>query len=239
MSRILLYALTIATALVFWPLRLNGQRPAQLLADALDQILARRLDSAITLLDAVTTSPQADSSERADAFVWLGVATFYKNQDSAAGYAFRDALRYNPLVTPTGSLAQLDSGLTALWEREQTTVLCGEALPAWRWGPSPTDGPLNSDARAAQGPKIVSGPQVPYPDNLRRAGIQGRVVVRAVIDSLGRAERGSIRILRTAHPGFNVPVTEYTEDARFSVAISSAGRIRSCVVFAFDFRIRH
>jgi len=211
------------------------------LADARDQIRARHLDSAITLLHAITLSDPPDSLDRAEAFMWLGVATFYKGQDSATSYAFRDALRNNPLLTPAGLLAQLDSGLAALWEYEQTNLLCGEVLPAWLWpdGPSPTGAPLNSDARAAQAPEIVSGPRVSYPDNLRLADIQGRVVVRAIIDTRGRTERGSVRILWTAHPGFNSPATEYTEHAHFNAGMSSAGRVRSCVVLPIDFKIRH
>src|SRR5216684_5749790 len=37
-------------------------------------------------------------------------------------------------------------------------------------------------------PEVLSGPQIAYPDLLRQAGIQGRVVVQAIIDTSGRAE---------------------------------------------------
>jgi TonB family protein len=232
-------AVTLATVLAFWPLCLSGQRASELL-DALSQIRAHRLDSAITLLHTITTSRQADSSERADAFLWLGVASFYKGQDSAAGAAFRDALGINALMTPAGVLAKLDSGVAALWEREQTRALCDEALPAWLppSSPSLTPDPLNSEARAAQSPAIVSGPQLWYPDNLRRAGIQGRVLARAIIDTLGRAERRSVRILWTAHPDFNDPVIEYIKHAHFSVAVWGARRTRACVVVPVSFTIK-
>ena len=238
MSRALLSPLIAALALMLGPSRLSSQRSGQLLTDARDQIRTRNLDSAITLLHAITTSSQADSSERAEAFIWLGVATFYKGQDSTATYAFKDALDNNPLQTPAAVLARLDSGLAALWERQQTTVLCGEALPAWLGDPGPTGAPLNPDARAAQGPEVISGPLLSYPDNLRRAYVQGRVMVRALIDTLGRAERGSVRIISTAHRDFNKPVTEYMERAHFRVAVSSAGRVRSCVILPVDFRIK-
>jgi len=235
-------AVTLATALLFWPLCLNGQRASELLADALTQVRAHRLDSAITLLHTITSSGQADSSERAEAFLWLGVATFYKGQASAAAGSFRNALGIDPLLTPAGVLVSLDSGLAALWENEQTYALCEEALPAWLppSGSSTTENPLNSGARAAQVPTIVSGPRLWYPDNLRRAGIQGRVLVRVIVDTLGRAERGSVRVIWTAHRDLNKPVIEYMEHARFSAAILSARRARSCVVLPVDFKIsRH
>jgi hypothetical protein len=218
-------------------MRLKGQQPAQLLADARDQIRATRLDSAITLLHAVTTSPKADSSERAEAFLWFGVAAFYKSPDSV-GNSFRNALANNPLMMPAGILARLDSALAAVWEREQTTVLCGEALPGWLWTFGDAATALNSDARAAQGPRIVSGPTISYPDNLLRAGVQGLVVVRALIDSLGRVERGSVRIVTTAHHDFNDPATQYTQHTKFSAAVSGTKRVRSCVVRLIDFRIK-
>jgi TonB family protein len=231
--------LIVALALMLGPLRLSSQRSGQLLTDARDQIRAQNLDSAITLLQVLTTPGQADSSARAEAFVWLGVATFYKGQDSLAGYDFKAALDNNPLLTPAAVLARLDSGLAALWERQQTTVLCGEALPAWLDDFGPTVASLNSDARAAHRPEVISGPTVSYPDNLRRADVQGRVMVRALIDTLGRAERGSVRIISTPHRDFNGPVTEYMERAHSRAAVSSAGRVRSCIILPIVFSIKH
>src|SRR5213083_773811 len=56
----------------------------------------------------------------------------------------------------------------------------------------------NADGRAAdqvyaeaavdERPEIVSAPPLEYPPALRHAGLQGRVTVQAVIDTLGRAE---------------------------------------------------
>ena len=36
-------------------------------------------------------------------------------------------------------------------------------------------------------PEVLSGPQLQYPDLLRQAGVQGRVLVQAIIDTSGRA----------------------------------------------------
>jgi TonB family protein len=234
------HAVILATACVFWPLCLSGQGTSELLADALSQIRARRLDSAITLLQTITTFAQTGSSEQAEAFTWLGVATFYKGQDSTAAAAFRKALEIDVFLTPTEVLAKLDSGLAVLWESEQTRAVCDEPLPAWHPPPigSSMGDPMNSEARAGRSPTIVSGPQIRYPDNLRREGIQGRVLARVIIDTLGRAEPRSIRILLTSHPDFNRPVIAYMERARFSVTRLGDRRVRSCVVFPVDFRIK-
>lgn len=54
-------------------------------------------------------------------------------------------------------------------------------------------------------PERISGPLPKYPDILRQAGIDGRVVVEAIIDTLGHAERGSIRVLSSTNALFDQP----------------------------------
>jgi TonB family protein len=207
---------------------------SQALADALAQIRAHKLDSATVLLQQIATAPGADSSERAVAYMWLGVASFYSGQDSAARNHFTRALEIDPLLTASGVLARLDSSLAAAWEDEQTRALCGEALPAWIWAtaPSETGEPLNSRARGSRPPDIVSGPALNYPEDLRLVGIQGRVVARVIIDSSGHAKPGAIRIISTPNTGFNESVTKYFQKAQFTP------RTRSCVVLPVDFKIR-
>ena len=80
--------------------------------------------------------------------MWLGVATYYKGQDSAATVHFRSALQINPVLTAASLLAKLDSGMAVSWENEQTRELCGEAMPAWiqTAAPSAALEPLNANA---------------------------------------------------------------------------------------------
>jgi TonB family protein len=219
----------------------KGPLPPQVLEEARAQIRARRLDSAATLLRAVTTSSLAETSDLAEAYMWLGVVSFYKAQDSATRTAFREAVRNKPLMAMGPRLAQLDSSLAELWENEQTIAVCGELLPVWGWpfGRSPSNAPINATARAGIGPEIVSAPAVHYPDQLRRAGIQGRVIVRVLVDAQGRTEKGSARILESAHSGFNDVVIQYMERAQFRAAAASTGPVRSCVVIPVDFTIKY
>jgi len=52
-------------------------------------------------------------------------------------------------------------------------------------------------------PERLAGPPPVYPPLLQQAGIEGTVMVQAIIDTMGRVEPGSIRITQTANPGFN------------------------------------
>jgi protein TonB len=48
-------------------------------------------------------------------------------------------------------------------------------------------------------PLLVSHPAPRYPEVLRQAGIEGEVVIEAVLDTMGRVEPMSARIIRGAH----------------------------------------
>lgn len=57
-------------------------------------------------------------------------------------------------------------------------------------------------------PMMLTGPVPAYPDLLRQAGLQGRVVLEAVIDTLGHVERGSVIVVESVHPAFVVPAQQ-------------------------------
>lgn len=238
MVRSQIAAVALATSLVAPPSLLRAQVSSQLLAQARTQIAHHRLDSAGVLLKTVADDARADSSGRAEAFLWLGVVAFYTGHDSSATESFREALRHDVLLVGAPVLANLDSTLADTWEGEQTKAVCGEMLPAWGWPPDAGASAMNRQARAAaQGPEITSGPELWYPDRLRNASIQGRVLVRAIVDASGRAEKGSVRILTTPNDGFNDSVLDYMRNARFRPATVDGGHVRSCVVVPIDFKI--
>src|SRR5437588_9898790 len=57
-------------------------------------------------------------------------------------------------------------------------------------GVAPNDNPVYLEAVVEQRPALLSGPP-PYPELLRGAGIRGRVVVQAIVDTTGRLEPNS------------------------------------------------
>jgi TonB family protein len=64
-------------------------------------------------------------------------------------------------------------------------------------------------------PEFISGPKLNYPKLLREAGVQGRVLVQAIIDSSGRAERASVRVIQSPNPGFDSAARDYILGALF------------------------
>jgi protein TonB len=55
-------------------------------------------------------------------------------------------------------------------------------------------------------PELLSGPQPVYPPLLKDAQIEGKVVLEYVVDTTGRAQMGTIRVVRSSNPAFVSPV---------------------------------
>jgi protein TonB len=80
-----------------------------------------------------------------------------------------------------------------------------------------TDSQIYAAAIVDEAPLLLSPPP-PYPELMRQAGIAGRVLVQAVVDTTGRLEPASIRILESPSPGFERTTTEWARTARFRPA---------------------
>lgn len=66
--------------------------------------------------------------------------------------------------------------------------------------------------------EIVSQPSPRYPPVLQAAGIEGRVFLEFVIDTLGHPEPGSLRVTGSSNPGFDAPAREVIERSLFRPA---------------------
>lgn len=87
-------------------------------------------------------------------------------------------------------------------------------------------------------PAMLAGPLPSYPDLLRQAGIHGRVVLEAVIDTLGHVERGSVVVIESAHPAFVVPAQRSLVASLFRPARVAGRAVPVRVRLAFDFVVR-
>jgi TonB family protein len=86
-------------------------------------------------------------------------------------------------------------------------------------------------------PSVLSGPAVQFPELLRQAGIQGRVMVQAIIDTTGRAEPPSLKVISSPNPGFDQNAKNYVLKALFRPARVHGRAVRVLINIPIDFKI--
>jgi protein TonB len=86
-------------------------------------------------------------------------------------------------------------------------------------------------------PERIGGPEPRYPEMLRQAGIEGQVVVECVIDTSGRAEPGSIRVVSSTHALFERPARQAVEASVFRPARLDGRTVRVRVQLPLNFRM--
>jgi TonB family protein len=73
---------------------------------------------------------------------------------------------------------------------------------------------------------LVSEPSPQYPPALQAAGVGGRVAVEFVVDTVGRVEPGSIKVLESTHRGFEASALATVAAALFHPARLAARPVR-------------
>ena len=97
------------------------------------------------------------------------------------------------------------------------------------------DGPWSPTAVEVP-PALLAGPPLAYPELLRRAGTTGTVVVQVVIDTLGRAEPGSLA-LESSHAGFEAAARAYVLGAVFRPGRTRGRAVRVLVRLPIGFTL--
>jgi protein TonB len=88
-------------------------------------------------------------------------------------------------------------------------------------------------------PERISSPPVRYPEILRQAGIDGRVLVECIIDTTGHAERGSIKVLSSTNQLFEQPAREAVAASLYRPGRISGRAVRVRVQVPLNFTISH
>lgn len=103
----------------------------------------------------------------------------------------------------------------------------------------PSGDQVYSTLQVDQPPALLSAPPLDrdYPTLLRQAGIKGRVVIEAVIDTTGKAELTSIEVVQTPHPGFNEAAKRWMTRALFRPARKDGKPVRVLVRQAIDYSL--
>jgi len=101
----------------------------------------------------------------------------------------------------------------------------------------PTGNEVFMEAIVEEKPERLSGPPLQYPELLRQAGIQGRVLVQAVIDTTGRAEASSVKVLQSPNPGFDQSAKNVVLKSLFRPARVHGRAVRVLINLPVDFKI--
>jgi periplasmic protein TonB len=99
--------------------------------------------------------------------------------------------------------------------------------------PDPTS--VYAEAVVEEKPELLSGPPPIYPELLKEAGIQGRVILRAIVDTTGRVDPASVSIVKSPHPGFNEPTRQWVIKALFRPARIHGQAVRVLINLPFDY----
>jgi protein TonB len=83
----------------------------------------------------------------------------------------------------------------------------------------------------------LPGTSPKYPSMLRSAGVEGDVRAQFVVDTLGRVELGSVRVLSSTHDLFTSAVRDALGRARFTAAEAGGRKVRQLAEQVFTFRI--
>jgi len=87
-------------------------------------------------------------------------------------------------------------------------------------------------------PEAISGPPPRYPDLLRQAGIDGRVLLEFVVDTSGHVERGSVKVLSSTNQLFEQPAREAISQWTFRPGKISNHPVRVRVQQPINFQIQ-
>jgi len=103
-------------------------------------------------------------------------------------------------------------------------------------GAAPDDDPVYLEAVVEQRPELLSGPPR-YPELLREAGIHGRVMLLAIVDTTGHLEPNSLKIVQTPSAGFERPIRQWAVSALFRPARLQGRAVRAFVRLPLDYSV--
>ena len=109
-----------------------------------------------------------------------------------------------------------------------------------RWEPHERAGECEQceDAVIDEWPQMVSAPPVAYPPFLRKANIEGSVTFEAVVNTDGRIEPRSIRVVESTDPGFEQAAAETLLGAVFKPGKIDGQTVRVRIQLPIMFQVQ-
>ncbi len=140
-------------------------------------------------------------------------------------------------IHPSGKSAQLIHFNARGLERHMSQVEAACPAGGNGEGAGRAADQVYSESTVDERAEIVSAPPLEYPPALRHAGLQGRVTVQAVIDTLGRAEPASVKIVARPNTAFDESARAYVLHAMFRPARVKGRAVRVLITVPLNYRI--
>jgi len=140
-----------------------------------------------------------------------------------------------PVTIPepgAGPVVLSETGLDRAFDPKGRVSSGGGSGPPNASGDQPLTEPFVDQAVVA-----LPGSSPRYPSLLQSAGVEGDVRAQFVVDTLGRVEPASVRILESTHENFAQAVRDALGRARFVPAKAGGRKVRQLVEQPFSFKL--
>jgi len=91
------------------------------------------------------------------------------------------------------------------------------------------------DFQVEQPAKLKAGPTPLYPDHLRNAGVEGKVLVQFVVDERGKPEMSSFKVIKSSDAALTASVRQAVNGMSFFPAEASGQKVKQLVQLPFSF----
>jgi len=197
----------------------------QLASAARTQLAAHRADSALALVtDALDPATAATPGERVYALLVQGLALKALRRDSLASAAFDEGeAGYNALVTRGVDLAPF---LKRLADSVRLARRRGGAPAA-----ALSRGGLGAPSATGvdEQPALVTHPPIRYAPEMQALRIGGTLIVEATLDTTGRVIPGTVKIVQSPNPVFNVEARRVVVAAVYRPARQGGKGVRTTI----------
>jgi TonB family protein len=134
-------------------------------------------------------------------------------------------------IPPIDSSQTIDLGLLHRYDALESVF----AIPDERESDA---GPMTySVSTVDEAPQRISSPPLEYPRMMQRAGIEGTVVVQAIVDSTGRVEKGSAVIVQSDNAAFDGAAKRLVEHSLFQPGRVRGRAVRVLIQIPVQFRL--
>ncbi len=136
--------------------------------------------------------------------------------------------------TSAGAIVGVEVDPAALIRR-QGAGLSDACLVRCGAGSDSTDQGPRTAATVDRAATLLTQPRPRYPEQLRGAGVSGRVIAQFVVDTLGKAEMNTFKVLKASNDLFVGSVKSVLPQMKFYPAEAGGRKVKQLVQMPFKF----